>query len=115
MVLSTRDSRLHRIESRLRQLGMAEALVDADKANARAIEREVLAYELNASALLVERRGYDLRETADGCRERLAGLNAEQREAVFDLARGVYKPLAGCSAIEGRRVLEAMIEAVRAG
>lgn len=80
-----------------------------------AIEREVLAYELNASALLVERRGYDLRETAEGWRERLAGLSAEQREAVFELARGVYKPLAGCSATEGRRVLEALIEAVALG
>lgn len=112
MGLSIRDSRLRRVEARLRQVGMASAAVAADSETASAIEREVLAYELNASALLMERRGYDLLETAEGCRERLAGLNAEQREAVFELARKVYRPLAGCSATEGRRVLEALIEAV---
>lgn len=113
MGLSIRDSRLRRVEARLRQVGMASAAVAADSETASAIEREVLAYELNASALLVERRGYDFFETAEGCRERLAGLNSEQREAVFELARKVFKPLAGCSATDERRVLEALIEATR--
>ncbi|MFO1226560.1 hypothetical protein [Roseateles sp.] len=77
-----------------------------------AIEREVLAYELNASAQLVERRTCALKTAAAGCRERMAGLASEQREAVFDLAREIYRPLAGSSATEGRRVLEELIAAI---
>lgn len=64
-------------------------------------------------AWLVERRGYDLTGTAVGCRARMGGLSLEQREAVFEVARKVFKPLAGCSATDERRVLEALIEATR--
>ena len=64
-------------------------------------------------AWFVERRGYDLTGTAVGCRARMGGLSLEQRQAVFELARKVFKPLAGGSATEGRQALEALIQAQR--
>lgn len=107
-----------RVEEARERLAEAEtALADFEAEHGPdpgAIEREVLAYELDAYVQFVEHRGHDLYATAAACRERLGGLNAEQREAVFELARKVFKPLAGCSATEGRRVLDALIEAVQA-
>lgn len=106
-----------RIEDARERLAEAEvALADFEAEHGPdpgAIEREVLAYELNASAQLVERRTCALQAAASGCRERMAGLAFDQREAVFDLAREVCRPLSGCSATEGRRMLEELIAAIQ--
>lgn len=73
-----------------------------------AIEREVLAYELDACALLVVRHGYDVHVSAADFVERLGRMTPEHRELVFEQAR----QLCSCSSSERRQVLEALIAAV---
>lgn len=121
MALSIRDSRLRRIEERLRRVGIASAVAAEDSSNAQALEREIAAYELAAAAQLFglsERyfgRAYDLVATAAGWSARFDPLNREHWPAMFDQARRCVRRTSSDSDWPRRSAsLERLIEAVQA-